>query len=239
MIAYPKPASAKALSTGKAAETEEDDGGVTAFGSMAVQRYNVEAVDSSGKPVRRSVHAAGVGDVERLLAGEGLTIRAIAADTSTDPAPDSPTVKPAGPEEIVWTGSPSQWLNFWWYLSCLLLITIPIAIWKFLELRATDFTVTTQRIKLESGVLSKTYDQVELYRVKDTILTRSLLQRILGLGTIRMITSDPSQPELAIPSIADSENVRELIRQNVERMRRLRGVRELDVADDVLPHNHL
>jgi membrane protein YdbS with pleckstrin-like domain len=221
-----------------AAESEEEGGGEAAFGSMALQRYNVEAVDSSGKSVRRSVQAANVGDVERLLAAEGLTIRAVAADTSTDPAPDTPTVKPAGPEEVVWTGSPSQWLNFWWYVSCILLIPIPIAIWKFLELRATDFTVTSQRIKLESGVLSKTYDQVELYRVKDTILTRSLLQRILGLGSIKMLTSDPSQPELTIPSIPNSENVREMIRQNVERMRRLRGVRELDVADDMLPHNH-
>jgi type II secretory pathway component PulF len=203
-----------------------------------VQRFNVEAVDSSGKPVRRTVQAGSIGDVERLLAGEGLAVRAVAADTSTDPSPDSPTVKPAGPEEVVWTGSPSQWLNFWWYLSCLLVIPIPIAIWRFFELRATDFTLTSQRIKLESGVLSKTYDQVELYRVKDTILTRTLLQRILGLGSIKMITSDPTQPELVFPSIADSEHVREMVRQNVERMRRLRGVRELDVADEMLPHDH-
>ncbi|MBL8885023.1 MAG: hypothetical protein JNK16_00065, partial [Phycisphaerales bacterium] len=41
-----------------------------------------------------------------------------------------------------------------------------------------------------------------------------------------------SQPELTFPSIADADRVRELIRQNVERMRRLRGVRELDVADE-------
>lgn len=203
-----------------------------------MQRFNVEAVDSSGKPVRRTVQAGGIGDVERLLAAEGLIVRAVAADTSTDPSPDSPTVKPAGPEEVVWTGSPSQWLNFWWYLACLLIIPIPIAIWKFLELRATDFTLTSQRIKLEAGVLSKTYDQVELYRVKDTVLTRTLLQRMLGLGSIKMITSDPSQPELVFPSIPDSENVRELVRQNVERMRRLRGVRELDVADEMLPHSH-
>ncbi|MBY0111870.1 MAG: PH domain-containing protein [Phycisphaerales bacterium] len=201
-----------------------------------MQRFNVEAVDSSGKSVRRTVQAGSIGDVERLLASEGLTVRAVAADTSTDQNPDTPTVKPAGPEEVVWSGTPSQWLNFWWYLSCVILI--PIAIWKFIELRSTAFTLTTQRIKLESGVLSKAYDQVELYRVKDTVLTRTLLQRMLGLGSIKMITSDPSQPELVFPSISDSENVREMIRQNVERMRRLRGVRELDVADEMLPHSH-
>lgn len=203
-----------------------------------MQRFNVEAVDSSGKSVRRTVQAGSIGDVERLLASEGLTVRAVAADTSTDPSPDTPTVKPAGPEEVVWSGTPSQWLNFWWYLSCVILIPIPIAIWKFIELRSTAFTLTSQRIKLESGVLSKTYDQVELYRVKDTILTRTLLQRMLGLGSIKMLTSDPSQPELVFPSIQDSENIREMIRQNVERMRRLRGVRELDVADEMLPHSH-
>lgn len=200
-----------------------------------MQNYTVLAVDASGRQIRRMVVAASIADAEKAVQAEGLTVRAIAADTpdagatfaSSATAPRAPAA-----EEAIWEGSPSQWLNAGWFAACLLVIPIPIAIWKFIELRNTSFQLTTQRIKLESGVVSKQYDQVELYRVKDTVLTRTLIQRLLGLGTVKMVTSDQNQPELLFPSIADSERVRELIRQNVERMRRLRGVRELDVADE-------
>lgn len=200
-----------------------------------MQNYTVHATDSAGKETRRVVAAASMADAERALRAEGLTVRAISADAEDAPPlpASSGLLRPsAGPEEQVWSGGPSQWLNAGWFASCILLIPIPIAIWKFIELRNTAFSLSTQRIKVETGVLSKQYDQVELYRVKDTILSRSLVQRLLGLGTIKMITSDPSQPELTLPSIPDADQVRELIRQNVERMRRLRGVRELDVADE-------
>ncbi len=33
-------------------------------------------------------------------------------------------------ERIEWSGHPSQWQNFWWYLSCLMVLPIPYAIWK-------------------------------------------------------------------------------------------------------------
>ncbi len=200
-----------------------------------MQKFSVDAVDQSGRSVRRIVSAASLAEAEQLVAQKGMQIRAVAA---MDDTPDAlaPSNQPAGAEEVAWQGSPSQWLNAGWFAACILLIPIPIAIWKYFNLRNMSFTLTTQRIKTEEGVLAKRYDQVELYRVKDAVLTRSLVQRILGLGTIRMITSDPSMPELIVPSISDSENVRELIRQNVERMRRLRGVRELDVADESPPH---
>ncbi|MBL8874379.1 MAG: PH domain-containing protein [Phycisphaerae bacterium] len=200
-----------------------------------MQNYTVHATDSSGKEVRRVVAAATMADAERALRAEGLTVRAISADAEDAPPLPASAGMPrpsAGPEEHVWSGGPSQWLNAGWFAACILIIPIPIALWKFIELRNTSFSLSTQRIKIETGVLSKQYDQVELYRVKDTILNRTLIQRMLGLGTIKMITSDPSQPELTLPSIPDADRVRELVRQNVERMRRLRGVRELDVADE-------
>lgn len=200
-----------------------------------MQNFTVLATDASGRTVKRVVAAASIADAEQAVLAEGLSARSISAESDdagfSAPAPGARRPS-AGPEEQVWSGSPSQWLNAGWFAACLLLIPIPIAIWKFIELRNFAFSLSTQRIKVESGVLSKQYDQVELYRVKDTILTRNLIQRMLGLGSLRMITSDPSQPELTFPSIRDSENVRELVRQNVERMRRLRGVRELDVADE-------
>lgn len=135
-------------------------------------------------------------------------------------------------ESAVWEGRPSQWTNFWWFLSCILVLPIPVAIYKWLALRCTSFTLTTQRLRLSTGILTKRFDDLELYRVKDLTMEQPIVQRILGLGTIRMLTSDATTPTLALNAVADPMAVRDAMREAVERCRRERGVRELDVHDD-------
>ena len=54
-------------------------------------------------------------------------------------------------ERIEWSGHPSQWRNFGWFLSCLLVIPIPVAFWKWLETRMTVYTLSDQRLKFTRG----------------------------------------------------------------------------------------
>ena len=57
--------------------------------------------------------------------------------THRDMGPRSRYLGPEVPkEELIWKGSPSQVLNFWWWVSCLLVIPIPFALWKWLEVRS-------------------------------------------------------------------------------------------------------
>lgn len=135
-------------------------------------------------------------------------------------------------ENPVWQGRPSQWTNFWWFVACLLVIPIPVAVWKWLTIRCTTYSLTTQRFRIAQGVLNRTFDDLELYRVKDITVEQPLVQRVLGLGTIRMVTSDATTPELRLSAIPTPVEVHERMRMEVERCRRERGVRELDVHDD-------
>ncbi|MBL0927154.1 MAG: PH domain-containing protein [Phycisphaerales bacterium] len=144
----------------------------------------------------------------------------------------------ATPETVVWEGRSSQWLNFWPFLLCILILPIPYALYRWLDTRCTTYTLTTQRLKLARGILSKTFDNLELYRVKDSTLHQPFIERLVGLGTITLITSDATNPTLTIRAIADSQRVHDAIRNEVERVRRERGVRELDVHDDD-PHGAL
>ncbi len=159
-----------------------------------------------------------------------------------------------GPESTVWTGSPSQWTNAKWFglmvlfiaggvalaltmnpLGLLLiLLPLPWVIIEFLKTKTVRITLTTERLRIESGILSRKVEEIELYRVKDTELAKAVWQRMLGLGTVHLVTSDPTMPRITLESIKDAGAVRESIRQQVERIRRLRGVRELDVADHML-----
>lgn len=135
-------------------------------------------------------------------------------------------------ETTIWEGRPSQWTNVLWFLSAILIITIPFVIYQWLAIRCTRFTLTSQRFRVERGILNKHFDDLELYRVKDITLSQPFIQRLVGLGSVTMITSDATTPTVVLPAIQSPREVSDALRHEVERVRRERGVRELDVHDD-------
>ena len=131
-------------------------------------------------------------------------------------------------ENIVWTGHPSQWQNIGWFIACLLLVPIPFALWKWLETRNTIYSLSDQRLKFTRGVLTKTTEDLELYRVRDTKFEQGFFERMVGLGRIQLFTTDESSPSIVLPFIQDAEAVREKIRGLVEARRDAKRVRYLD-----------
>ena len=133
-------------------------------------------------------------------------------------------------EPVIWKGRPSQWTNLGVFLACVLVLPIPLAIWRWLEIRCLGYEVTAERIRITSGVLSRRLEELELYRVKDSALDVPLLLRLVGLGNVVLRTSDLSQPVLVLRAVRDAATLRENIRGAVEKLRQSRGVRELDVT---------
>lgn len=131
-------------------------------------------------------------------------------------------------ERIEWTGRPSQWQNLGWFVACLLLLPIPWAFWRWLEVRSTVYTLTDQRLKFSRGVFTKTVDDLELYRVRDTKLQQSLWERAFGLGELTLYTTDASTPEVHLRWIHQAEQLRETLRRLVEARPDAKRVRTLE-----------
>jgi len=131
-------------------------------------------------------------------------------------------------ERIEWTGHPSQWQNLGWFSLCLLLIPIPLGIWKWLETRSTTYKLSDQRLTFTRGIFTKTTEDLELYRVRDTKYEQNLFERMLGLGKIELFTTDETSPTIKLAYIEDAEAVREKIRALVEARRDAKRVRYLD-----------
>ena len=136
-------------------------------------------------------------------------------------------------EEVVWTGSPSQWVNAPVYVLCALLfwLVVPVfvALWKWLTLRNIRYELTTERLKIRQGVLNKELDELELYRVRDYKLDQPFWLRIFSLGTITLRSSDTSHPVVVLRAIREGEAVREQIRKYVEECRVKKRVLPLDL----------
>lgn len=105
-----------------------------------------------------------------------------------------------------------------------------------LPLSFTTYRLTSNRLFINSGLLTQTQDEVRLYRITDVSLSRTLIQRIFGLSTIHCNSSDKTLGNFDIINVKDGENVKELLSQSVEEERMARRVytREnmVDTVDD-------
>ena len=89
----------------------------------------------------------------------------------------------------------------------------------------TRYALSEDRLFLSEGFLNIRDDEVLLYRVRDIDSTRSLWQRIFGVGTINVLSSDKSMPNLVLKNIRHPLEVKELIHQQVEKVKIERRVR--------------
>ncbi len=94
-----------------------------------------------------------------------------------------------------------------------------------LPLSFTRYSISEDRLFVSTGFLNLRYEEILLYRVRDISLSRSLGQRLFGVGTITVSSSDKSKPVLNIINVKDAEWVKELIHEQVEEMKVRRRVR--------------
>ncbi len=136
-------------------------------------------------------------------------------------------------EQKIWEGKSSQWVNFPFYILCLLLtpafgIGLLLALWKYYDTYYNKFEITTQRIVEHKGILSKTTEEIELYRVKDLTHHQPFFLRILNLSNVSLDTTDNSHPYVLIKGIINGKEIKEKLRLAVDERRDLKGVKEVD-----------
>ncbi len=102
-------------------------------------------------------------------------------------------------------------------------------IYAVIYVSLTSYNLSKERFIVREGVFSRTTDNLEIYRVKDLTVDEPLFLRLFGLGNLILETSDKSHPILIIEGVSKVNDVSNLLRECVERERRKRGVRELDM----------
>lgn len=101
-----------------------------------------------------------------------------------------------------------------------------------LPLSFTRYALSEDRLFLETGLLSTRCEEILLYRVRDISLKITLGQRIFGVGTITIQSSDKSLPVLEIKNVKAPRETKELIHQTVEEMKLSRRMRVGEIMGD-------
>lgn len=135
-------------------------------------------------------------------------------------------------EELLFEGHPALVASLGPLLLSILTLGLALLIY-WAKSRGTRYRITTQRVVVESGLLDKRLDQIDLYRIHDYVVERPLGQRLLGTGNLILSTQDRSTPAVALRGLStDVVVLYERLRKATEAEKRKRGVRVLD-ADPV------
>ncbi|MBQ9519107.1 MAG: PH domain-containing protein [Firmicutes bacterium] len=94
-----------------------------------------------------------------------------------------------------------------------------------LPISFTKYTVSDDRLFLETGLLNVKFEEINLYRVRDLTLKISFWQRIFGVGSIIVHSADETNAHLELKNIKNPRQVKELIHATVEKARTENGVR--------------
>lgn len=98
-----------------------------------------------------------------------------------------------------------------------------------LPITFTRYRLSEDRIFRETGLLNLKEEEVLLYRVRDLELKRSLFQRIFGVGTVCVHSSDKTTPHLDLLNIKNPREVKELLHRQVEEMKLSRRMRTTEL----------
>ena len=99
--------------------------------------------------------------------------------------------------------------------------------WSF-----TRYMLSEDRLFISVGFLNIKDDEILLYRVRDIDTSRTLWQRLFGVGTVTVVSSDKTMPTLVLQNVKDPVFVKELIHKQVEEIKIKRRVRFGEIMTD-------
>ena len=101
-----------------------------------------------------------------------------------------------------------------------------------LPISFTRYALSEDRLFTSVGFLNIKDDEILLYRIRDIDTNRSIFQRIFGVGTVTVMSSDKTMPNLVLKNIKDPIAVKELLHKQVEEMKIKRRVRFGEIMTD-------
>ena len=130
----------------------------------------------------------------------------------------------SGVERTLFAGHPAALHSIGRWLLAIVTLGIAALIYKIAS-ASTRFEITTQRVRIERGVLSKTRQDTELYRIDDIAFEQPFGMRLVGHAIVYLRSTDRTTPEIRLYGIKGLRAMADKLRECSLREREKRGVR--------------
>jgi uncharacterized membrane protein YdbT with pleckstrin-like domain len=108
------------------------------------------------------------------------------------------------------------------------ILVVLILSYKVLKLKMMHYEVVPDRIEFSRGILDRRVDNIDMFRVIDLKLRRSLLDCIFGIGTVVLITTDKTDPDFTFEKVRDCRTLYDTIKKASLEADRRTGVVHLE-----------
>jgi uncharacterized membrane protein YdbT with pleckstrin-like domain len=121
-------------------------------------------------------------------------------------------------EEMSWLGSPtgeeSAFAGYREIIAIVLAVLVILRLLiKIVKLKMTRYEVTTDRIEWSRGVLDRKMDNLDMFRIIDMRMRRTLFDCIFDIGTITLITTDKTSPNFTFQKIKRPRQLYDIIKK--------------------------
>jgi hypothetical protein len=108
------------------------------------------------------------------------------------------------------------------------LLTVLIVVLRIAQLKSIHYEVSPDRIEYARGIFSRKIDNLDMFRVTDIKLHRSLLDCITGVGAVTLVTKDETDPFFDFEKVAAPKKLYDIIKKASLEADRKHGVVHLD-----------
>lgn len=118
----------------------------------------------------------------------------------------------------------------WWlspYFIVFSMVVCGFAWYRLLYIRSFQYLIINEYIRLTRGIFFKRIDQLEMFRVKDYIITQSFILQLFKLMYLTLKSTDPENPMIQFQGIPESA-ITDTIRNRVLEARKCNNIYELN-----------
>jgi membrane protein YdbS with pleckstrin-like domain len=85
-------------------------------------------------------------------------------------------------------------------------------VWRILVIESIRYDLSADRIEWSRGVFNRKIDNIDMFRVTDLKLRRSLLDCLLGIGAVTLITRDETNPAFEFEKVRQPRRLYDFIK---------------------------